>query len=257
MVTLDFQMQCPSATSRSPPQPNIPNSLPISETSTLFIAVQCFQCSTMQVKRQKKSCNKWGCVVCNQRQSVRRIHAQGPLARDLRHFVQAFNMSRSDGPHPIPPPSEGSCFPMAAAEHGGGVNRGKRRMDWTEYLDPLGKQDEGCGGDEEPDVVTELWRRPFPKCPPTAGDGNKPLKPNFSKKKKDATHPQDSIESKGGCISVAVKGRSRWNEYLEEFDGCSQGEECSNPTSGQEPWGRRENMLHDMRVEEEVHPDFQ
>nr|XP_019708089.1 uncharacterized protein LOC105051257 isoform X2 [Elaeis guineensis] len=180
---------------------------------TLFIAVQCFQCSTMQVKQQKKRSNKWVCVVCNQRQSVRRIHAQGPLARDLRHFVQAFNTSRSDGPHPIPPPSEGSRSPMAAAEHRGGANRGKRRMDWTEYLDLQENKGEGGGG--------------------------------------------DSIGSKGGGISVAMKGRSRWSEYLEEFDGCSQGEEFSNPTGGLEPWGGRENLLPDMRVEEEVHPDFQ
>ncbi|XP_073107504.1 uncharacterized protein [Elaeis guineensis] len=228
---------------------------------TLFIAVQCFQCSTMQVKQQKKRSNKWVCVVCNQRQSVRRIHAQGPLARDLRHFVQAFNTSRSDGPHPIPPPSEGSRSPMAAAEHRGGANRGKRRMDWTEYLDLQENKGEGGGGDEEPDMVTELppkmCRHPFPKRPPTAGNENKRLKPNFPKKKKDAAHPQDSIGSKGGGISVAMKGRSRWSEYLEEFDGCSQGEEFSNPTGGLEPWGGRENLLPDMRVEEEVHPDFQ
>ncbi|XP_038981213.1 MRN complex-interacting protein [Phoenix dactylifera] len=229
--------------------------------STLFIAVQCFHCSTMQVKQQKKGSNKWVCAVCNQRQSVRRIHAQGPLARDLRHFVQAFNMSRSDGSHPIPPPSEGSRSPMAAAEHGGGANRGKRRMDWTEYLDPQKEKDDGGGG-AEPEMVTELppkmLRRHFSKCSPwmqlTAAGKEKP---NFSKKRKDAAHSQGRIESRGGCISVAAKGQSRWSEYLEEFDGCSQGEEFTSPTSGQEPWGGRENLLPDMRVEDEVHPDFQ
>ncbi|KAF5955260.1 hypothetical protein HYC85_008116 [Camellia sinensis] len=54
--------------------------------STIFIALQCFQCSTMQanlslslslslgirvfdrqVKQKKKSSNKWTCVVCNQK----------------------------------------------------------------------------------------------------------------------------------------------------------------------------------------------
>nr|GEX01007.1 MRN complex-interacting protein [Tanacetum cinerariifolium] len=29
---------------------------------TAFIAVQCFKCSTMQVKQRKKSSNKWTCV---------------------------------------------------------------------------------------------------------------------------------------------------------------------------------------------------
>lgn len=58
-------------------------------------------------------------------------------------------------------------------------------------------------------------------------------------------------------MSVTAKGRSRWSEYLEEFDGCSQGMEFSNPTSGQEPGRGKENLLPDLSVEKEVHPDFQ
>ncbi|XP_039682867.1 uncharacterized protein [Medicago truncatula] len=45
-------------------------------TSTLFIALQCFNCSTMQ------------------KQSVRKIFAQGYKAKDIRSFVQSVNMSR-------------------------------------------------------------------------------------------------------------------------------------------------------------------
>ncbi|RXH78327.1 hypothetical protein DVH24_001845 [Malus domestica] len=60
---------------------------------TVFIAVQCCQCSTMQVKQRNKS-NKWTCVVCNQKQFVRQVFAQGPVVGDLRLFVQSSNMSR-------------------------------------------------------------------------------------------------------------------------------------------------------------------
>ncbi|KAJ0086687.1 hypothetical protein Patl1_07969 [Pistacia atlantica] len=43
----------------------------------------------------KKSSNKWTCVVCNQKQSVKKVFAQGFMAKDLRGFVQSFNISRS------------------------------------------------------------------------------------------------------------------------------------------------------------------
>ncbi|XP_039682875.1 uncharacterized protein [Medicago truncatula] len=45
-------------------------------TSTLFIALQCFNCSTMQ------------------KQSLRKVFAQGYKAKDIRTFVQSVNMSR-------------------------------------------------------------------------------------------------------------------------------------------------------------------
>ncbi|XP_044511068.1 MRN complex-interacting protein-like isoform X2 [Mangifera indica] len=63
--------------------------------NTIYIALQCCQCSMMQVKQKKKSSNKWTCVVCNQKQSVRKVFAQGFMAKDLRAFVQSFNISRS------------------------------------------------------------------------------------------------------------------------------------------------------------------
>ncbi|KAK0601997.1 hypothetical protein LWI29_029465 [Acer saccharum] len=51
------------------------------------------------VKQKKKSSNKWTCVVCNQKQSVRKVFAQGYNAKDLRQYVQSFNMSLKDRPH--------------------------------------------------------------------------------------------------------------------------------------------------------------
>ena len=122
-------------------------------STIFFMALQCCQCSTMQVplslytyiyiyiymfkytyllywqvKQRKNSskCNKWTCVVCNQKQSIRKVFAQGPMAKDLRLFVQSFNMSRqfpnntSSDPPPLGEPVEDYKRP---------------RTDWTEYLD--------------------------------------------------------------------------------------------------------------------------
>ncbi|KAE9454354.1 hypothetical protein C3L33_13760, partial [Rhododendron williamsianum] len=48
----------------------------------------------LQVKQQKKSSNQWICVVCNEKQSVRKVFAQGFMAKDVPKFVQTFNMFR-------------------------------------------------------------------------------------------------------------------------------------------------------------------
>ncbi|GLJ36804.1 hypothetical protein SUGI_0742390 [Cryptomeria japonica] len=58
----------------------------------VFLALQCYQCNTMQAKQQKKN-NKWSCVICNEKQSVKRIFARSSVAKDIRKFVQDFNMS--------------------------------------------------------------------------------------------------------------------------------------------------------------------
>ncbi|KAE9445681.1 hypothetical protein C3L33_22419, partial [Rhododendron williamsianum] len=48
----------------------------------------------LQVKQRKKSSNQWICVVCNEKQSVRKVFAQGFMAKVVPKFVQTFNMSR-------------------------------------------------------------------------------------------------------------------------------------------------------------------
>ena len=92
----------------------------------------------VQVKQKKKSSNKWSCAVCNQKQSVQKVFAQGFMAKDLRKFVQNFNMSRKfvdDGEWLL----AGTLDPPS--EHRDGepelpVNQTKkRRTDWTAYLD--------------------------------------------------------------------------------------------------------------------------
>lgn len=102
-------------------------------SSVLFLALQCCECSTMQVKQKKKSSNNWVCVICNQKQSVRRVFAQGYKAKDLRLFVQSFNMSRKVADEEKQEVAD--TFPEVEADEEVEEIRGKKRSDWSEYLD--------------------------------------------------------------------------------------------------------------------------
>jgi hypothetical protein len=67
-----------------------------------------------QVKPQKKSSNKWVCMVCSQRQSVLCIYIWGYHATDLRRFVREANLAR--GRWDLMPEPEEECGPMTTAE---------------------------------------------------------------------------------------------------------------------------------------------
>ncbi|BAS74032.1 Os01g0716300 [Oryza sativa Japonica Group] len=129
--------------------------------TSLFLALQCVQCSTMQVKPQKKSSNKWVCVVCNQRQSVMRVHARGHRAADLRRFVQEANLSRGRAAH-VPVPEEDWVPAVPGEQRDEFPKERKRRMDWSDYLEDPGEYDGGGHHEEARDedvgiqVTTEL-----------------------------------------------------------------------------------------------------
>eukprot|EP00040_Diaphanoeca_grandis_P043985 m.10942 g.10942 ORF g.10942 m.10942 type:complete len:329 (-) comp8560_c0_seq2:103-1089(-) len=57
-----------------------------------FLAVQCFNCETFQVQQSKKS-NKWICVICTSKQSVRKVYGQG-TGKQCRGLVQTLNVAR-------------------------------------------------------------------------------------------------------------------------------------------------------------------
>nr|XP_018676743.1 PREDICTED: UPF0544 protein C5orf45 homolog isoform X2 [Musa acuminata subsp. malaccensis] len=194
--------------------------------ATLFIAVQCCRCSTMQVKQQKKSGNNWVCSVCNQRQSVRRIHARGHVASDLRSFVQAFNMARADigshGSDPVPPRSDGpralSAAPDAreAVAHGSPFSTAKKRTDWSKYLDPTHEEtdDDDAKGGGATELPPEKSRRSsIPNCTrraqlSAAGTDNCfGFKPSLAKRKR----LQAALEGKEASdLSIAIL------EFIEE-----------------------------------------
>lgn len=162
-------------------------------TTAFFIAVQCCQCSTMQVlslqsltlfvdldldlnfflflyfffqseisdsqsskilwfffqvkQRSKKSSNKWTCVVCNQKQSVRKVLAQGSMAKQLRPFVQSFNMSRHHSEqriihHHVNDDKE-------EEEERNPQSTKKPRIDWSDYLEAPNENSHAKIGDGE------------------------------------------------------------------------------------------------------------
>lgn len=90
----------------------------------------------IQVKQQKKSSNKWSCVVCNQKQSVRKVFAQAFMARDVRKFVQNFNMSRQLSDQKESLSEELEAFDSPRDE------QKRKRNDWSEYVDD---QEDYCG----------------------------------------------------------------------------------------------------------------
>ncbi|XP_020255382.1 MRN complex-interacting protein [Asparagus officinalis] len=234
--------------------------------SILFIAVQCFNCSTMQVKQQKKSSNKWVCVICGEKQSVRQIHARGYKAKDVRGFVQGFNSSRSAAGGGGGSEGSGWMSPLrpeiSERLEGGGE---KKRRDWSEYLDVEEREEEEKeeGGECSGLVVTtelpqEKFRRIFPKRPSKLHqnqpvDGNRNLKPIFSKKRHN-----ESLQGNNGsakCQRAAIeRGSSKWSNYLEEEEGKGVGSKFDRNDS--ELLDVKENMFNDFIVEEEVHPDF-
>ncbi|KAI9399213.1 hypothetical protein POPTR_002G062800v4 [Populus trichocarpa] len=262
---------------------------------TIFIALQCYQCSTMQVKQKKKSSNKWTCVVCNQKQSVRKVFAQGCLAKDLRKFVQSFNMSRKIADEQDSLDQDAVLIPTSETDHIG-LNEDcqrKRRSDWTEYLDAeeeynIKQEDEG----EEPGlmVVTELPKEMFKKPrlkndfgqnSGDHGDGNL-YKPVFSKRNASKIPMSRDKESRK-YQSTKPAGNSKWSDCMTQAE---EEERISQPTTGKtkaSKWkdyitqdedgfnsgrgrnvgahhqncGDWENILDDdQKVEDDVHPDF-
>ncbi|KAM1686386.1 hypothetical protein FF1_034216 [Malus domestica] len=178
---------------------------------TVFIAVQCCQCSTMQVKQRNKS-NKWTCVVCNQKQSVRQVFAQGPMARDVRLFVQSSNMSRQfahqthdQQQQQQQQRQEQDTLISSDCSY---KTEKRRRNDWTQYLDPEDsdrganmKPEDEAGSGFEPEIVTEfpaeLWKKP--KLSKYGVDELHSHKPIFSKRnfnKHVISLPQDTEQAR-------------------------------------------------------------
>ncbi|KAB2603418.1 hypothetical protein D8674_004423 [Pyrus ussuriensis x Pyrus communis] len=121
----------------------------------IFIAVQCCQCST--VKQRNKS-NKWAYVVFNQKQFIRQIFAQGPMAKGLRLFVQSSNMSRQSAHQTQHQQQKQQEQDTLVSSDCSQETAKKERTDRTQYLDSK----EGYGF--EPGIVTEfpakLWKKP-------------------------------------------------------------------------------------------------
>ncbi|KAF8411581.1 hypothetical protein HHK36_004137 [Tetracentron sinense] len=218
-----------------------------------------------KVKQQKKSNNKWNCVICNQKQSVRKVFAQGFMANDVRKFVQAFNMSRHFSEENK---DQTLTLPSQEFDNNSSIHK-KRRTDWTEFIDPDddddANQEEETGFLLEPKIVTELTKETFkkPKLKNyTAGlnnaQVNKPFMPIPSKR--ISNHPiiYQEKEEPRKCQPAIAKESSKWSDYFTQDDDdlpLERGRELPDPLW---PWsqGVVDTQFKDQRVEDEVHPDF-
>ncbi|KAF5735392.1 hypothetical protein HS088_TW15G00894 [Tripterygium wilfordii] len=202
----------------------------------------------MQVKQQKMSSNKWNCAVCNQKQSVRKVVAQSPMAKDIRHFVQSFNMSRKladDTPQP-----ETEQAPDTTPH----LDLAKRRTDWSEYLDPLPPPD-SPNEEQQMDIVTELPREVFKRPKLTAADGggggddDRLYKPFFCKRNNNSQGKEPTI-AKGGS-------NSKWSKYMNNNDiTAADSESQVDAKSADVVLEYLENLPNHERVEDAIHPDF-
>ncbi|KAG7586709.1 MRN complex-interacting protein [Arabidopsis thaliana x Arabidopsis arenosa] len=260
--------------------------------STLFIALQCYECSTMQVKQKKKSSNKWVCVICNQKQSVKKVFAQGYKAKELRFFVQSFNMSRKVADEEAQAVAD-SCSEVDVEgevdEEVLDVSGTKKRSDWSEYLDFDSPNDRrGLAGEEDDvKIVTEMpnnmFKRPKLNKDSNAGgsssvtgsgkkDSNEIFKPSFSRrsiKKPDlcsdgvVTRKKD-IEERNLEAQRVTKPASKWDAYLIDEEGEHQGQpriggnKALKDEAHVGEWDRaimERNAVYQI-VDDEVHPDF-
>ncbi|KAL9665266.1 hypothetical protein QQ045_020681 [Rhodiola kirilowii] len=206
-----------------------------------FIAVQCFQCLTMQVKMKNRS-NKWSCVVCNEKHSVRKVYAHSSMAKDVRKFVQSFNMSRKSVDHQ----NLTQDIPLNSKR--------KPMTDWTAYLDSEDQDDsaEASEGDiNGPKIVTELPTVMFKM----ASFSKRITKAAAAKNSSQESSNNDDGRRQGK--GVASTEDSRWTAYLtthdeQLIDGCLntlQRNYSAADAFNTPPY-------HDQQFEEDIHPDF-
>lgn len=83
--------------------------------------------------------------MCNQKQSVRKVFAQSFMAKDVREFVQSFNMSRqiSDQQRSL-----SDDAPRIVVDSPDKEEQKRKRNDWTEYIDN-DDQEEYCAKFEQ------------------------------------------------------------------------------------------------------------
>ncbi|XP_027337182.1 uncharacterized protein LOC113850856 [Abrus precatorius] len=237
----------------------------------------------VQVKQQKKSSNKWSCAVCNEKQSVRKVFAQGFMAKDIRKFVQSFNMSRKsldDGEWPL----AGTLDP-APEHYDDEITQKKKRNDWSAYLDQedhhtVKEQERDHGNDFEPLVVTELPKGVLKKRRleenSTAGNAKLFKKPLFRNSQEEPMIDQQRITSMTEsnaeknnyvtpdnqrtekCKTTISRGASKWNEYLNEDNDSLElawkrgFKDHSGPCNN----SILEAITSEQRVEDDIHPDF-
>ncbi|XP_045811063.1 uncharacterized protein LOC123905487 [Trifolium pratense] len=264
-----------------------------SSSSTVFIALQCFHCSTMQVKQKKKSSNKWNCAVCNQKQSVRKVFAQGYKAKDIRTFVQSFNMSRKSLDDDQQWLQAGTLnhapeYADGESEFPNDLNNNNKCTDWTVYLD-----NDDCRATERAEqehheddfellVVTELPKNMLKKRKLVDNSNSRSarhFKSPLFRNSQDVGEPvkdqgritvlTESNSERNNIVTTANQrtqkckqtinsSASKWNDYLTDDNlefGFKRGFNSKDTSSS---WNNDilEAITCEQRVEDDIHPDF-
>ncbi|MED6123184.1 hypothetical protein PIB30_046801 [Stylosanthes scabra] len=245
-----------------------------------------------QVKQKKKSSNKWNCAVCNQKQSVRKVFAQGFMAKDLRKFVQSFNMSRKivDDGEWLHAGTLGSPSEHRDGEIELRINQEKkRRADWSEYLDRedhhnlnIKEVEQEQGGDGfEPVIVTELEKVMFKKrksdenSEKSAKLFKEPVLRNSQEKPMKDKQPTPLMESHSkrsisvtlsnqrtqNCKPTISKTSSKWSDYISNEDNGNSEHGWERAINFKDKVGTcsnsfLEDITNEERVEDDIHPDF-
>ncbi|CAM6101938.1 unnamed protein product [Calypogeia fissa] len=131
-----------------------------------YMALQCFSCHHMQVKEVRKSSSsarKWSCAICNEKQSVRKVFSTSDTAKEVRKFVQQFNLTAGQAAYAegisrletTGSPTEDSSYDYRYQEdQEGQMNRAvgndnyagqKKSFKWDKYLPD---EEQVCSGDE-------------------------------------------------------------------------------------------------------------
>ena len=139
--------------------------------------------------------------MCNQMQSVCKVFAQGFVAKDLRGFVQSFNMSRAitqPSPLPLPQFREEEEEEEEDIVHDDRIHNNKRRSsDWSQFLDPVEVEEQQVEeeSDFEPKIVTELPQDLFKKQKLNANADllYKPVFSNRNSTAKNVISPSNSL----------------------------------------------------------------
>ncbi|OWM85019.1 hypothetical protein CDL15_Pgr027806 [Punica granatum] len=208
------------------------------------------------------------------------------MAKDLRQFVQSFNMSRqfSNNPVTLPPQNDSETVEEAAYRISGDRDRRKqKRSDWTEYLDleDATCAEEACDGDVN--IVTELpedmFKKPRMKDYPSQlgkqAEHAKLYRPIFSKSHvpRNAACPgidarksqrgdsgaEDKIIKLDGHPPFATSARaSKWNSYITEDYNVSQfgSQKNLSDETGHQNFNAFTLTISDQKVEDDIHPDF-
>uniref|UniRef100_A0A2N9IN61 Uncharacterized protein n=1 Tax=Fagus sylvatica TaxID=28930 RepID=A0A2N9IN61_FAGSY len=203
-------------------------------------------------------------------QSVLKVFAQGFVAKDLRGFVQNFNMSRINGP-PLPqsqPHQQQQQQQEITHDH----TNNKRRSDWSQYLDSVEYKEERAAAASG--VGQGIYKPIFSKRNSATknvagryqtimaeGSSSSPSVNDDYYMKQDEQQQEPRTRTKPQLPAAKAKrdSISKWNHYITQDHNDDL--QLGSARNFDEYWTNNdhttlETITNDQEVEDDVHPDF-